>query len=479
MSHTLGHTLGATQTPPRKDADSQAQPHLFVALECDRPLASSTRHSLGGVDEVVIGRGRERVAERLNIAGNRGLTLRIPDRWMSSTHARISCSFGRWVIEDAGSKNGTRVNGSDITRHTLHDGDVVECGHTLLLYRDAVPARADEPPDFDPSAGADDVRGLTTLVAPLARDLDKLRQLAPSGVAILLLGESGTGKEVIARAIAKLSGRPGQFVGVNCGAIPDTLIESELFGYKKGAFSGAVADAPGLVRSSDNGTLFLDEIADLPAASQAAFLRVLQEREVRPVGDTRSITVDIRLISATHRDLPSLVEDGQFRNDLFARISGYRMTLPPLRERREDIGMLIAALLPKVAPHRASDVAIDVDAARAMFDYDWPLNIRELENSLATAIVLAGDEPVQFEHLPEPIRAPKTRTAGTATTMPAATARPSVPLTDEQLRHRDELVALFREHRGNVSAVARELGKDRKQVQRWMKRYELDPATFK
>jgi transcriptional regulator with PAS, ATPase and Fis domain len=444
---------------------------LFVALECDRPLAQSARHSLAVVGEVEIGRGRERQYERINVAGTHGLAVRVPDRWMSSAHARLTNSFGRWVLEDRGSKNGTIVNGKPAERHTLQDGDIFELGHTLFLYRDAVTVSKEDPLDVDTAKLNDAVAGFVTLVPALARDLDKLGQLAPADVSILLLGESGTGKEVIARAIAELSGRAGEFVGVNCGAIPESLIESELFGHKKGAFSGAVGDSPGLVRSSHEGTLFLDEIADLPAPSQAAFLRVLQEREVRPVGDTRSYAVDLRLVSATHQDLVELVDGGRFRNDLFARISGYRMTLPSLRERIEDLGFLIGVLLPRVAAAKAEQVTIDVEAARRLFRYPWPLNIRELENCLRTAVVLADEGPILVEHLPEPIR--------TGDSAKPKRSQPASELSDEQREHRNELDALFREHKGNLSAVARALGKDRKQVQRWTKRYELDPADYR
>jgi transcriptional regulator with AAA-type ATPase domain len=468
MSQTLGHTLGATQTPPRREESAEARPHLYVALECDRPAGLSARHDLGDVVEVAIGRGAARESERINLAGSRGLQVRIPDRWMSSAHARLSLQFGRWMLEDLGSKNGTLVNGAAVARHALQDGDLVELGHTLLLYRDAVLPRPGDAPDVDLARG-DRPPGMTTLNSALAADLARLEQLAPTPVSILLLGETGTGKEVVARAIHDRSGRPGDMVGVNCGAIPDSLIESELFGHKKGAFSGAVADSPGLVRAAHGGTLFLDEIADLPAASQAAFLRVLQEREVRPVGATRADPVDIRLVSATHQDLPGKAERGEFRNDLYGRIAGYRMTLPALRDRREDLGYLVGVLLARLAPGRAP--AIDVEAARALYRYGWPRNIRELESALQTALVLAGDQAIALAHLPEPVRVGES----------AQPARGSEPpaLTAEDRAHRDELAALFREHGGNVSAVARALGKDRKQVQRWLKKYGLDPASFR
>ena len=164
---------------------------------------------------------------------------------------------------------------------------------------------------------------------------------------MLIEGESGTGKEVIARAIHGMSGRQGAFVPVNCGALPENLVESELFGYKKGAFSGAQTDHPGLVRSADGGTLFLDEIGDLPASSQAALLRVLQEKEVMPVGGTRAVAIDLRVVAATHRDLDDMVAEGSFRHDLFARLAGFRVTVPPLAISRRPG---FAACAPENAP---------------------------------------------------------------------------------------------------------------------------------
>jgi transcriptional regulator with PAS, ATPase and Fis domain len=289
-------------------------------------------------------------------------------------------------------------------------------------------------------------------------------------------GESGTGKEVIARAIHRLSGRTGAFVAVNCGALPDTLVESELFGFRKGAFSGANEDRPGLVRSAEGGTLFLDEIGDLPAASQAAFLRVLQEREVMPIGANRPVPVDFRLVAATHRDLEVLVEKEAFRGDLLARITGFQVKLPPLRERREDLGVLIAVLLRRLDPARAESVKFSVDAARAIFRHYWPANIRELEKSLGAAVVLAADSRIELDHLPAGVGAEHKQT--TAPNTPHPTLEPP-PLSVDDLRRKEQLHALLTEHAGNISAVARVMGKARMQIQRWIKRYGLDPESYK
>ncbi len=440
-------------------------PVLIVALECDRPLALSSRHRLHGVDEVLLGRGKERMATR----GSR-LEVRVPDKWMSSTHATLTHTSAGFVLEDRGSRNGTRVGGVTTEKHLVSDGDLIELGHTLFLFREEQPI--DGPEDLDVASARPEVPGILTLVPSFAAELAKIPKLAPSNVAMLLLGESGTGKEVLARAASQLSGRR-EFVAVNCGGLPATLIESELFGYKKGAFSGADEDRRGLVRAADGGTLFLDEIADLPAASQATLLRVLQEREVRPVGSTQAVSVDIRLISATHQDLEDKVEADAFRRDLYARISAHQITLPPVRERMEDLGILVGTLLARLVP--SVDVTFDLGAARTLFRHPWPLNVRELENCLATAVALADGKPIAREHLPETIRAPRTKSA------PATDDTPSdVPaLSGEQREHREELVALFRKHRGNVSAVARATGKARTQIQRWLKRYALDPESYR
>jgi transcriptional regulator with GAF, ATPase, and Fis domain len=259
-----------------------------------------------------------------------------------------------------------------------------------------------------------------------------------------------------------MSRRSGDFVAINCGALTETLLESELFGHKKGAFSGATEDSTGLVRMAHGGTLLLDEIGDLPATSQAAFLRVLQEREVMAVGGTRPIPVDLRVISATHRDIEELVARGRFRSDLLARVSGFRIDLPPLRERREDLGLLIGALIRRLTGDATDRVTLSEAAARALFRHDWPHNVRELEKVLGAAIVLAGGGAVDLPHLAEAVRTPALRPAETH---------------DDELRVR--LVELLTEHAGNISAVARATGKARMQIHRWMRRFGIVPEEFR
>lgn len=383
---------------------------------------------------------------------------------MSAAHLRLTRALGRWVVEDAKSRNGTFLNGSPVSHAVLKDGDILEAGHTFFVYRSAVPAIPGEPADRDASELNGVAPGLATLSPPLAEQFETLRHVARSQVSVLLQGETGTGKEVIARTIHALSGRPGPFVAINCGAIPEALVESELFGYRKGAFSGAAHDRIGLARSADQGTLFLDEIGDLPLASQAKFLRVLQERQVVPLGGSRPVQLDVRFCAATHRELEALRAVKQFREDLLARISGITVRLPPLRERREDLGLLIASLLERLAADKAGGVSFKRKAALAMLRYAWPLNVRELEKSLESAVVLARGDPIDLQHLPQAVR--------------AVMAANSDPGAHQQLR-REKLLALLEEHRGNVSAIARSLAKDRVQIRRWLKQFGLEAKSFR
>jgi transcriptional regulator with GAF, ATPase, and Fis domain len=408
------------------------------------------RIGLGGVDRVELGRGDDRRMARSKIDGALVLTIAFPDSRMSSQHARLSRVGATWVIEDLGSKNGTWVRRRRITRHPLGDRDVIVVGHTALVFRDC----GGEGDDVEQHE-LGNVPGLDTLSVELAARFKQLAKAAREIVPIEIQGETGTGKELVARAVHALSGRSGKLAAINCGALPATLIEAELFGHRKGAFTSAVDDRPGLVRAADNGTLFLDEVGELPLSSQAALLRVLQEGEVTPIGGDRPIKVDVRIVTATHRDLAADVDAGRFRADLRARLLGVVVPLPPLRDRIEDLGFLTATLLDRIAPGR--DIAFSADALAALYAHAWPMNIRELERALRAAVAVADDR-IDLEHLP-----------------PAFAALPAPPKEldgdDEQVRQ--QLVAAMARHAGNISAVARELGKDRTQIRRWVKRFGL------
>ncbi len=448
------------------------QPHLFRVFECSQPLAPSARHCLGDVDGVVIGRG-ERRCER----GARALPqlhLSVPDPWMSSAHAQLLRRDGSWFIEDAGSRNGTLINGVPAKRAALADGDVLELGRTFFLFRPEATSSPADPADLESSVLSPAVAELATLSLPLSGELRRLVQVADSAVSLVVQGETGTGKERIARVAHVLSRRPGAFVAVNCGALPDTLIETELFGCRRGAFTGA-HDRPGLVRTADHGTLFLDEVGDLPLPAQVALLRVLQERQVHPVGATHPVPVDFRVLCATQEPLEDLVKAGRFRGDLLARLAGVTIRLPPLRERREDLGIIASTLLRRLAPERASTLTFDKEAARALLRHPYPLNIRELEKSLERALALAGDGPIRLDHLAlDLLPAPAApRAAGSSPGVPLA------PLAPEDLEIRHQLVACLDEHSGNLSATARSMGKARVQIRRWLRRYQIDPIQFR
>jgi transcriptional regulator with GAF, ATPase, and Fis domain len=459
---------------------SDAAPCLFLVFDCDRPVSAPARFSLRGIGETSLGRGERRSAVISGESASRRLAIEVPDRWMSSRHARLLRVLGGSILEDEGSKNGTLVNGRTVRSAMLADGDLIELGHTFLLFRESVPIPPGEAISFEAGSPRASQNNLDTLVSSLAEQFRRLEKIAPSAVPVLLGGETGTGKEIVASAVHALSGRPGPFQAVNCGALPATLIESELFGYRKGAFSGADEDRPGLVRSADGGTLFLDEIADLPPPAQAALLRVLeQQSEVLAVGATRPVKVNIRLISATHRPLAALVAQERFREDLLSRISGFALMLPPLRERREDLGLLTAVLLQRVAPEQAERISFSCEAGRALLLHRWPGNVRELQKCLSVAVVLAGDGPIELTHLPDAVQGPHPAPhSAVAPPAGASPARAQPPLSEDTAR-RQPIEELLDQHRGNVAAVARSLGKGRFQVQRWIKRYGIETDRFR
>ncbi len=436
-------------------------PILFVCLDADRPLARGARFSLVGVERVTIGRGADRVA--LRSADGRSIDLRLPGAWLSSQHASIRAVGTDFLIEDSGSRNGTFVNGQRVTSSVLRDGDIVEMGRVYLSVRGAPTNEAPLVLDEDASR-SNKAFGLRTLLPELEESFSSLMRIARSVVPILLLGPTGSGKEVLAREIHGQSGRAGPFVAVNCGALPSSLIESLLFGHVKGAFSGAARDEVGFVRSADGGTLFLDEIGDLPATSQAALLRVLQEREVIPLGSTRAFKVDVRVVAATHRPVDRLLQEGSFRDDLLARLKGYVHRLPALHERMSDFGIILADVLGVVAGARAARLTFAPEAARAMLAYGWPLNVRELEQAMASALALTKSDVIEARHLPPELFAPR------------AAAEPAPQAADPL---RDQIVALLHMHNGNVTAVARAMGKAPAQIHRWLHRFAIDANTYR
>ena len=280
-------------------------------------------------------------------------------------------------------------------------------------------------------------------------------RLARSSVTVLITGESGTGKELVARLIHDSGARAeGPFVAVNCGAIPTELMESELFGHKRGSFTGAVADKKGLVQSAEGGTLFLDEVADLPLHMQVKLLRVVQEKTVRPIGEAREEIVDVRILSATHKNLAELVEDGRFREDLFYRINVIEMRVPALRERSEDIPEIAETILNRLGRRMGVDPArIGEDALVTLKTYPYPGNVRELENVLERALTLCTTGVITTEHV-------KLRVTPRASPEPTPTAIDGAGGLGEQLEdiERNAIVKALEQTRYNKTAAAKLLG---------------------
>jgi len=525
---------------PDEEVVPAARPQLVLIANSDEPQAPSSRHLLDEVDEVRFGRG-VRGAARFSANGCRVLELRIPDRRMSGSHGRLVRGRSGWVLDDPESKNGAVVDGAMTRRTLVGDGSVIELGHTFFVFRDC-PVESGAAQDVSDGELRGRAPALMTFDGALAERFAMLERVAATQVSVLLEGETGTGKELTARALHELSGRSGAFVAVNCGALPPSLVEAELFGHRRGAFTGATGERLGLVRTADGGTLFLDEVGELPASSQAAFLRVLQEREVVPVGVDHPIDVDIRLCAATLRDLEALVESGRFRRDLYARLYGHTVVLPPLRQRRVDLGLLARRMLAAIGGGRG--VRIAPMALRAMLRHDWPLNIRELEKVLATAVALATDGVIEAMHLPpalrarmrpdaDPGRGPAGAPGGEAVRIGAAsggiagaggagaggaaagvaaagvaaaggaaagvagghavgdaagaagdgahavTAGSAGPERRADHELRAQLVELLTLHQGNVLAVARTLNTRRTQVYRWLQRFEIRVDAFR
>jgi DNA-binding NtrC family response regulator len=340
----------------------------------------------------------------------------------------------------------------DVIRHVVHNALMREDLKTAnRLLRESVPAQG--------------VVCESRAMKEIMRTVEKVAS-APS--AVLLLGESGTGKEVIARTLHALTAERAKtgfsvpFVSINCPAVPDTLIESELFGYRKGAFTGAVQNFSGKICLADNGVLFLDEIAEIPLKTQAKLLRFLEDKTFEPLGSTARIRVDTRIVCATNNDLAAMVREGRFREDLYYRINTITIRIPPLRERKEDILPLAEHFLAQLSVTIGKPMkGISAEARQALCSYAWPGNARELRNIIERAVVLSASDVVQPDCLPPEIKGPVTSPGHTP--------------GDNKLEQveRDLLFEALRRHKGNISAAARELGITRDTIRYRMRKHGL------
>ncbi len=292
--------------------------------------------------------------------------------------------------------------------------------------------------------------------------------VAPTESTVLLSGESGTGKEVVARYVHDLSDRADQtFHSLNCGALPETLLESELFGHTKGSFTGAVRDKPGLLVAAEGGTFFLDEIAEMSPATQVKLLRALQEREVIPVGATEPVPVDVRIIAATNRDLEEEIRRGTFRSDLYYRLNVIALHLPPLRDRREDIPLLVRHFLQRRSPNGEDEAAVlcSTDTLEVLAAYDWPGNVRELENALERAAIMTKNGVIEPSHLPERVK----EAPAPALVNDQSPSNPSMEVIE-----RAYIKWVLQAEGGNKTRAAEVLGIDPSTLYRKLNRYGID-----
>ena len=392
----------------------------------------------------------------------------LDDDEVSREHAAIHDVGGTWRLDDLHSANGVFVNGQRADQVPLVGGEVIRVGTTLLRMVPEGPAarsgRLQRRPETETTRG---------MVAGPSMDaaLGLLARAAASDLSVLIVGQTGTGKELAAAHLHRASGRSGPFVPVNCGAITATLFESEMFGHRRGAFTGATRDNPGHFRHAHGGTLLLDEIGELPLREQPKLLRVLQDRRVLPVGGTSAVPVDVKVVCATNRELGPMVEQGTFRLDLFARISELVVELPPLASRAEDIPALVEHFVQK---HDPAGRQVPVEAMELLCCRQWPRNVRQLENSVRRALLLAGDHA---ELTPEHFQEPRPQVAGAPSA--ASPAQPPVVAPASEPPRARRLREVLTRHGGDVALSAQELEISASQLYRRAKKYGLRVAHFR
>lgn len=336
------------------------------------------------------------------IGSRKGSELCLEDPTVSREHAEVAITAEGYLLQDLGSTNGTFLNGVRVDRAYLRDGAILTMGKTRLRFQ-LQPAESVLASGGQPGAQSGFGQGFGEMVAvseSMQRTFTLLEGLAASDVTVLVEGETGTGKELAARAVHDRSPRAkGPFVIFDCSTVPADLMESELFGYVKGAFTGADSSRPGAVQDAGGGTLFLDEIGELPVNLQPKLLRLLDRREYKRLGTSQHQTADLRFVAATNRDLESLVREGTFRQDLFYRVAAARAILPPLRDRPEDIPVLVRTFLERIGESHGRMIALSKAALKKLQKHAWPGNVRELKNLLETAAALSQGNTIGAEDL--------------------------------------------------------------------------------
>ena len=324
-------------------------------------------------------------------------------------------------------------------------------------------------------------QGLSLIVGEASvfrRAIAQIPTIAQSDATVLISGETGTGKELVARAIHYLSPRAGfPFIAVNCGALPDTLLEDELFGHERGAFTDARLGRPGLIAHGEKGTLFLDEVGTLTARAQMALLRVLQDKTYRVLGSCREERADVRFVAATNADLRERVGAGTFRADLYYRLCVFTISLPPLRDRREDILSLAAHFLKMYTPPDRPDLSLSPTARAAILTFEWPGNVRELEHAILRAVQVCQTKAIGAEDLGLPTEASRSQSPAVSDSSIASSFKAMKKVSVDAFE-REYLGRLMAAHHGNVTHAALAAGKDRRELGRLLKKHHLDPKAF-
>jgi len=449
-----GATKDDTPLRGRRPADKR---YALAFIGC-ADVAHRDRARLIWLDDVVrvqIGRGESESS--VQVAG-REVRLTVSDRHVSRGHATLRRARQDWRIQDDGAKNGTFVGGARITDHALRHGDIIETGRCFWRFIEHRPLRADFSPesvDFAPTR---------TISPPLMEQLERLQRIAVGDKSVLLQGETGTGKELAAKLIHRWSERRGPLQAINSATLSSEVALGDLFGAARGAYTGSDRDRPGHLETAADGTLLLDEIGELPANIQPRLLRVLQDQTFYRLGETKLRTAKARILGATNRDIPSMLETGAFRTALYARFH-HTAHLPPLRERIEDMGILIAHYLGTARPADARPMAIEPALYRRLLAYHWPYNVRQLEQVLLDALVAAQDScSLRLEDLsPLP---------GEAT---PSEERPP----DQEPDERAFLEAGLTRVGGKVAVLARDMGRSRPYLYTLLRKHGLDPKTFR
>jgi DNA-binding NtrC family response regulator len=435
------------------------------------------------------GRAREHVFDKstITVGAMEDNDLVVSDDTVSRYHCRIVQEDTAYLLVDLGSTNGTFINRVRIKEGYLKPGCTIGLGTTEVKFH-----AADEKVEIVPShkQKLGDMVGRHVKMRELYSVLEKI---APTSTTVVIEGETGTGKEVVAQTIHKLSPRAsGPLMVFDCGAVPDNLIESELFGHEKGSFTGAIMTRQGLFEMAHGGTLFLDELGELPLDLQPKLLRALEQREIRRVGSNKPIKVDVRIIAATNRNLEDEVRGGRFRQDLFYRLSVVRVFLPPLRERVEDIGLLVKHFLAEANYNRKPDGSARVSgvsrpAMDLLSSYRWPGNVRELVNTVERAVSFAEGDLIEPRDLPETVRGeeqPPQRRAPSSAQLPGSAPIPVMADADSTFKdakerwvstfERDYILTLLKKNKGNISHAAREADIDRKYFRKLMRKYGIE-----